>query len=209
MICIGCRCLFPWTDPPGAVNSTIRSRFPKRRAPPRVHGAGRGGPAETQRERNPRRAASRRTVEGIQPAGRHRPCSRRTGQPMPRPDTARWTKPGARPGRWHAAGCSRVERLGHAIGQLPRPARKNPRRAVHPAQRGTCRHACSARRRDSPAQPGQSSQMDEARHRAGLVACGRCFRSPARTRAPIRHQEEGLQAARIGITCAPMRSVSR
>lgn len=161
----------------------------------------------------PRRAASRRTVEGIQPAGRHRhrhrPCSRRTGQPMPRPDTARWTKPGARPGRWRAAGCSRVERLGHAIGQPPRPARKNPRRAVHPAQRGTCRHACSARRRDSPAQPGQSSQMDEARHRAGLVACGRCFRSPARTRAPIRHQEEGRQAARIGITCAPCLKRSR
>ena len=36
---MGCLRLFPWTDPPGAADSTIHTRFLKRRAPPRCSGA--------------------------------------------------------------------------------------------------------------------------------------------------------------------------
>lgn len=90
--------------------------------------------------------------------------------------TARWTKPGTRPGWWCAAGSSRVERLGYAIGQPPRPARKNLRRAVHPAQRGTCRHACSARRRHSPARPGNPARWTKPGTGPGWWRAAGCSR---------------------------------
>lgn len=126
MICIGLLPLSPWTGPLGAGDSPFPGRFLKRRAPLVVLVHGIASCPETQRERDPRRAASRRTVEGIQPAGMHRPCSRSTGQPMPRPCTARWTKPGTRPGRWRAGGCSRFDRLGSALGRPATASAKEP-----------------------------------------------------------------------------------
>ena len=90
-------------------------------------------------------------------------------QGSPCPDQ---TQPDGRsPAQGRAGGVQRGAAESNAWGLpsagQPRPARKNPRRAVHPAQRGTCRHACSARREVVQASTGRKARQTKPGTRPG------------------------------------------
>ena len=196
---MGCLRLFPWTDPLGAADSTIHTRFLKRRAPPRCSGAchrlmhgnaARKKPPPRRYPAHGRRHPACSQAQTLPPTRRAAHAQHRHSQ---MDEARRKAGPvacrGMQPSRSHGA-CH----LPDSHGQRERaPAAPRLRRSVEPV---------------GVAGPIQLDGRSPAR--AGLVVCGQCGRSQPQGAAPVRHQgRAGLQAARIGITCAPVRSVSR
>jgi hypothetical protein len=201
--------LFPWINPPWSGHSPFPGCFLKRRLPPvlawcvsSIH-ARKPSAKET-----PASPLSGARWKASSQADRHRPGHATGAQGGPCPDQ---TQPDGRSSaRGRAGGVQRDAAESNAWG-MPSASRHGQRERT-PAAPSTRR---SVEPVGVPAVPG----ADTARHGRAIQPDGRspaqgragglCLRSPAWTRAPIRHQEEGRQAARIGITCAPMRSVSR
>lgn len=198
---MGCLRLFPWTDPLGAADSTIHTRFLKRRALPSLLWCV-SSPHARKRSAKEAPAAplpgARQKASSLQPGTD--PAADAQGCPCP----AQTQPDGRSPAQGRAGGVQ--GNAAHSIAwglppaRQPRPARKSPRRAAPPAQRGTRR-----RGRANPARwtkPGTGPGWWDAQEAAGRTVGAR---------QPGQHQEEGRpdQAARNGITSAPRRSVSR
>lgn len=211
MICIGLLPLSPWTGPLGAGDSPFPGRFLKRRAPPRCSGAwDRLMPGNAARKRPPprrfpahgRRHPACRHAQAMQP--KHRAAHAPTMHSQM--DEAR-----------HKAGpvaCRGMQPI-RSPGVCPRQAshgqrERTPRRAVHPAQRGTPRRGrAHPARWTKPGKPGYSARWTKPGTGPGWWRAAGAAGHSRRAWHRSGTREGGLQAARIGITCAPVRSVSR